>query len=45
MTQKDLTKYNRLTRRIHRRLRVTAAETMWVWRMRPAYLRLMRKVA
>ena len=38
MTKQQIQKYNNITRRIVRRRRVTAAETMWVWRMRPAYL-------
>jgi hypothetical protein len=44
MTKKQLAKYNEITRRIVRRLPVSAAETKWVWRMRPVY-ELMMKAA
>lgn len=40
MNAKELRKYNRLNRRITRRLPVSAAETAWAWSMRPAYLKL-----
>lgn len=39
MTKKEVQKYNRLSRRIVRRLRVTRAEVMWVWTHRVAYQR------